>query len=98
MNAAEYSLISGRMVEHCTVLKVAHHGSDTSTTAAFLTVVNPQVAVISVGPGNDYGLPKADIVARLGEKVGEANVYLTSDKGTISFTTDGEKLWVETDK
>ena len=40
-----------------TVLKVGHHGSKTSSSAAFLQAVDPQWAVISVGKGNDYGLP-----------------------------------------
>jgi competence protein ComEC len=95
---AELKMMYRRAGLNAAVLKVAHHGSDTATTDTFLTAVNPRAAVISVGQDNDFGLPANDTVTRLKEKVGEANVYLTSCSGTISFITDGEKLWVETEK
>jgi competence protein ComEC len=47
------------------ILKVGHHGSDTSTGEAFLNRINPQIAVISVGKNNSYGHPKKIIVDRL---------------------------------
>jgi competence protein ComEC len=78
-----------------TVLKVAHHGSDTSTTPEFLAVVSPDLAVISVGIDNGFGLPDGDVLSRLEEKVGAGNVYRTDTQGTIEFITDGQKLWVE---
>ncbi len=78
-----------------TVLKVGHHGSDTSTGPEFLAAVSPQVAVVSVGADNRFGLPSAEVMDRLKERLGEEMVYLTSEDGTISFTTDGERLWVE---
>jgi competence protein ComEC len=85
------------------VLKVAHHGSDTSTTAEFLAVVNPQLAVISVGESNPFGHPSAEVMERLTEKLGSENIYLTYDKtnnehGTIEFITDGERLWVKVER
>ncbi|MFC1925353.1 ComEC/Rec2 family competence protein [Chloroflexota bacterium] len=78
-----------------TVLKVAHHGSDTSTSPHFLAAINPQLAVISAGEDNLFGHPDEDTLARLQEKVDEDKIYLTSEDGTIKITTDGEKLWVE---
>ena len=76
-----------------TVLKVAHHGSNTSTSSSFLSAVDPQVAVICVG-NNDFGHPHGETLARLrGVKV-----YRTDEQGTVTFTTDGQKLWVETEK
>ena len=80
-----------------TVLKVAHHGSSSSTSERFLNVIEPQVAVISVGEGNRFGHPDARVMERLAERIGDDNIYLTSEHGTITFTTDGEKLWVETE-
>jgi competence protein ComEC len=94
----EWELVRERAPLASTVLKVAHHGSSTSTTPEFLSVVNPQIAVISVGTDNDFGLPDSEVVDRLVEKVGEDNIYRTDERGTITFTTDGEKLWVETGK
>ncbi len=93
---AEWELVRGRAPLAGTVLKVAHHGSVTSTTPEFLSVVSPRVAVISVGADNDYGLPDDEVLVRLSERIGEENIYRTDEQGTITFTTDGEKLWVET--
>ena len=81
-----------------TVLKVAHHGSDTSTTPGFLAAVAPQVAVISAGAENPFGHPSSEVMERLDERLDENYIYLTSEDGTITFTTDGERLWVETER
>ena len=99
---AEFELIAHRASLNSTVLKVAHHGSDTSTTPEFLAVVNPQLAVISVGEDNPFGHPSDEVIARLEEKVGSENIYRTYDKKTdehhtIEFITDGERLWVKTE-
>jgi competence protein ComEC len=80
------------------VIKVAHHGSASSTTIQFLSVVNPQAVVISVGANNTYNLPNSDVVMRLEEWVGSTNLYRTDVNGTITFVTDGERLWVEEDR
>ena len=74
------------------VLKVAHHGSNTSSSNAFLKKVNPKYAIISVGTGNSYGHPKSVILDRL-EKLG-TKIYRTDELGTIIVTTDGEKIEV----
>ena len=88
----EQELAYERLLPQSTVLKVAHHGSDTSTTDEFLNVLMPQIAVISVGV-NDYGLPKAEVVDRLAGRLGAANIYRTDEDGTIEFVTDGRRLW-----
>jgi competence protein ComEC len=74
-----------------TVLKVAHHGSATSTTPAFLRAVNPQVAVISVGP-NPHGLPAPEVVSRLAQ--GGAQVFRTDRHGAVMIITDGRSVQI----
>ena len=95
---AEFELINHRAIRQSTVLKVAHHGSDTSTTVEFLAVVNPRLAVISVGEDNRFGHPSAEVMERLTEKLGAENIYRTDEHGTIEFITDGERLWVKVDR
>lgn len=70
------------------VLKVAHHGSRTSSSKAFLNQTLPEVAVISVGKDNDYGHPHDEIVNRLNTI--NATIYRTDESGTILLTSDGE--------
>jgi competence protein ComEC len=93
---AEFELMVQRADLKSTVLKVAHHGSMTSTIPQFLAAVDPDVAVISVGANNRFGHPSPDVVQRLIDRVGEDNVYRTDRHGTIEFITDGERLWVQT--
>jgi competence protein ComEC len=95
---AEFELITHRASLNSTGLKVAHHGSDTSTTPEFLAVVDPTLAIISVGEDNPYGHPSPEVMARLTEKSGSENIYRTDENGTIEFITDGERLWVKTAK
>ena len=78
----------------CTVLKVGHHGSKYSTSAGFVAVVDPQAAVISVGEDNTFGHPSDETLSRLNG----VDVYRTDECGTITFSTDGERLWVKTAK
>ena len=76
------------------VLKVGHHGSRTSTSAAFLDKVNPTFAVISVGSSNSYGHPTDEVLSRLNN----AGIYVfrTDLQGTIVFSSDGENIIVDT--
>ena len=92
---AEFELIAHRANLRSTVLKVAHHGSDTSTTQEFLAVACPQVAVISAGADNQHGHPNDEVIERVAEIVDKEQIYLTSERGPIEFTTDGKRLWVE---
>jgi len=95
MLEAELELVYSRAGLASTVLKVAHHGSSTSTSSEFLSVMNPRIAVIQVGADNDYGHPKSEILKRLEAALGEENIYRTDINGTIEFITDGEKLWLK---
>ena len=79
-----------------TVLKVGHHGAKEGSTLRFLEAVSPQVAVISVGAGNRFGHPAAEVLERL-ESVG-AQVWRTDRCGDVEIVTDGEQLWVRTGK
>jgi len=71
------------------VLKVAHHGSNSSTSEAFLEKVNPSYAIIFVGRNNTYGHPSEDLLTRLSAT--GAEVYRTDECGTIIATTDGNR-------
>jgi competence protein ComEC len=93
----EFELIGQRANLRSTVLKVAHHGSKTSTSQQFIGAVDPEVAVICVGEDNPFGHPSSEVVERLIGRLGEDNVYRTDEDGTIEFITDGETLWVKTD-
>ena len=77
------------------VLKVAHHGSRSSTTQSFLERVNPRSAVISAGRDNRYGHPHADVLQRLESSIGAERVFLTARDGTVEYISDGESLWVK---
>ena len=81
-----------------TVLKVAHHGSKTSTTPVFLSRVNPVVAVVSVGESNRFSHPHPEVVQRIEQALGKSRVYRTDRHGTVEFVSDGERLWVSTER
>lgn len=72
------------------VLKVGHHGSNTSTSDAFLNAVNPKYAVISVGKDNVYGHPAQNTLQKLGAK--GITTYRTDLNGTIVATSDGQNI------
>ncbi len=73
------------------VLKLGHHGSDTSTSAIFLEAVSPTYGVVSAGKDNRYGHPHPDVVARA--SAAGARVISTAESGTVSFATDGTSVW-----
>ena len=78
------------------VLKVAHHGSKTSSSLEFLQKVTPSYAIISVGKNNSYNHPSTTTIKRL--KKYTNNIYLTSELGTILLTSDGQKINISTFK
>ena len=72
------------------VLKVGHHGSDTSSTREFIEAVQPSYAIISVGEGNSYGHPSPTTLETLSD-IG-ADIWRTDEKRTIVVTCDGEDI------
>lgn len=76
------------------VLKVAHHGSNYSSTDEFLDVVSPKYAVISVGKNNNYNHPSNSTLKKLNDR--NIKLYRTDLDGTIKFTSDGENITITT--
>ena len=81
-------------IEQTNVLKVGHHGSDTSSSESFLRKVMPKIAVIEVGRDNSYSHPKSIILDRLNKL--NCNIYRTDELNTILLTTDGNEIKVHT--
>lgn len=95
-SSAEKEMLSAGRVSHADVYKVAHHGSDTSTSDDFLSAVSPDIAVISCGADNSYGHPCDSTLEKL--KKFTNKIYRTDLSGTIIITSDGEKLDVRTER
>jgi competence protein ComEC len=73
-----------------TLLKVAHHGSSTSSISELMCRIQPQFAVISVGKFNRYGHPRPEILERL--TAAGACTFRTDMNGAVSFYLDGTSL------
>lgn len=84
---AEKELLAGGEKLEARVLKVAHHGSDTSSGEDFLAAVKPRRAVISVGKDNDFGHPSRRILKRL-QRIG-AEIFRTDENGGTHCESDG---------
>jgi competence protein ComEC len=90
----EREMLAEDEIRRTDVLKVAHHGSRTSSTEDFVSAVEPVFAVISVGVDNSYGHPNRDVIERLRQH--RAVVYRTDQDGLITVRSDGYRLHVET--
>lgn len=84
---SEYTMLSSGMLLDADVLKVGHHGSDSSTTPAYLSAVSPFDAVISVGKDNPYGFPMQSVLDLL--KQNGVQIHRTDIEGTIELISDG---------
>lgn len=93
---AEQTILNTGADLSATVLKVGHHGSDTSTSYVFLREIMPTYAVISVGAGNDYGHPTEEALSRLRDE--NAQIFRTDLQGDITFVSNGKEIWVTTDR
>lgn len=92
----ETELVSAGVDLASTVLKVGHHGSNSSTSNIFLNKVHPQYAVISVGAGNSYGHPTANVLNRLATS--GATIYRTDLQGTVTAISNGAAVAFTTEK
>jgi competence protein ComEC len=90
----EYRMLDANELPHIDVLKVAHHGSRTSSTEEFLSAVNPAFAVVSAGFENSYGHPNRDVMARLEQH--HASILRTDQDGLVTIRSDGRRLTVDT--
>lgn len=77
----------------CEVLKVGHHGSKTSTSPEFLDAISPQFALISVGAGNSYGHPHAEVLKNLENY--SVSVLRTDRDGTVILQSDGTRWFLK---
>ncbi len=81
-------------IQTCEVLKVAHHGSNTSTCDKLLDILEPDVSLISCSERNNYGHPGEELLNRLENH--NSNIYITKDVGAIKITASKEKYLIET--
>lgn len=86
-------LVSGTNLK-ADVLKVGHHGSNSSTTSSFIKAVSPKYAVISCGAGNQYGHPHQEVLSRLANT--GVKTYRADTDGTVIFISDGKTFTVKT--
>ena len=93
---AEHDMVDSGYDLSAAVLKVGHHGSDTSSSYVFLREVMPKYAVISCGKDNSYGHPTEAVLSRLRD-VG-AQVFRTDLQGDVVFVSDGTTLSFGTEK
>ena len=94
---AEQLLLDSNRDLTADLLKVAHHGSGGSSCNEFLSAVAPTYAVISVGEDNRFGHPDEAVLERLAS-MGDVTLLRTDTAGTIEFSTDGQQLWVRTER
>lgn len=87
---AEAELVSSGQLLRVDVLKVAHHGSRTSSTTDFISLSKPEFAIISVGRRSLFGHPHTEVVKTLTES--GAKIIRTGQNGTITISTDGKDL------
>lgn len=90
----ESALLEGDHELAATIYQAGHHGSNTSSTPAFLDAVSPAVAVISAGYDNQYGHPHEPVLERLEER--SIDTYFTAVHGTVVFESDGETVSIKT--
>lgn len=90
--AEEGAVVASGVDLRADVLKLAHHGSRTSSTEAWLAAVRPSVAIIPCGFDNRYGHPHAAVLQRLRTLVPAASIWRTDRDGSVEVRTDGADL------
>ncbi len=90
----ERELLQNPLRLQADIIKVAHHGSRTSSTQDFINVVKANIAVIPVGKTSPFGHPHEEVLERW--KYACARVLTTGERGTVSISTDGKDLQIKT--
>jgi competence protein ComEC len=90
---AEAAILGRSETIDAELLKVAHHGGSSSSTAAFLSAVGAQAAIISVGATNPYGHPGSEALLRLRDA--GVTLYRTDLHGNVLVETDGSAYWID---
>lgn len=89
-NSIEKQLLSSDMDVSADVIKVGHHGSNTSSSEKYLDVVNPSIAVVSCGADNSFKHPNKQTIDLLEKQ--DVNTYVTAYNGNITITSDGKSV------
>ena len=89
MGDSEKEVEDSREWNKVNVLKVGHHGSNTSSTESFLNQVRPEIAIISVGLNNQYNHPSVEVLNRL--KKLNTTIYRTDEEGSLLLESDGKQ-------
>ena len=96
-SSVEAKIIKDNPTLDIDVLKVSHHGSNTSTSEEFVKTITPIYGIISVGANNHYGHPNDEVIKTLTKY--DCNIYMTSVDGTIRFIIkNNNKYFIETAK
>lgn len=87
---SEKNMVENECDLEADVLKIGHHGGDTSSISSFLSAVNPDYGIISAGKDNQYGHPHINVLNRLADH--SIKVFRTDRDGTIIAKSDGDKI------
>lgn len=93
---AEFDMLREKVNLKADVLKIAHHGSDTSTTPEFLAAVDPEICILNVKTPNAIGHPAIEVLKAIDDR--GAALYCTQDHGIITVSTNGTDLVISTEK
>lgn len=93
--AAELAIIDQNLLNKIDVLKIAHHGSKNSSNEFFLSVVRPEISLISVGKNNNFGHPTEVVLKRL-QKL-KSKIFRTDQQGKLVITIENSRLIVRTE-
>ena len=92
----EKKIISDNIDIDVDILKVAHHGSSTSSCKEFISVIKPEYGIISVAKNNKYGHPSQSVLDTLMDN--DVKIYRTDENGSIRFVLNKDKISIETAK
>ncbi len=92
----ELAIINSGLLKKSNWLKIAHHGSKTSTSAHFLSIVRPEISLISVGEKNRFGHPSIEVLERLKEI--NSQILRTDQDGQITLVLEDNQFLIETKK